>query len=235
MIHQHNLERKQQRAEQQHPFAAGQGQGIVPRQAQQVKPRQADAGADSQFDPRPPPKEHPQQRYQHHIQRRQKARLGRAGGANADLLCRRSRKQRNAAEHTAPQQHPAVDPERNTGIRFAGLAAAQQNQHDQKCAGQPAAGRQKGIRPHIAAAHTLRHKGCAPDQRPQQKQQGVAQLFFIKVHLLIPFLFQSYPQNAPASVCVDRCAGARFIFGYSASGATRSSLPMPSIFTPPVM
>ena len=47
----------------------------------------------------------------------------------------------------------------------------------------------KGIRPHIAAAHTLRHKGCAPDQRPQQKQQGVAQLFFIKVHLLIPFCF----------------------------------------------
>lgn len=182
MIHQHNLERKQQRAEQQHPFAAGQGQGIVPRQAQQVKSRQADAGADSQFDPRPPPKEHPQQRYQHHIQRRQKPALA-VLVVPMPICCAAE-----AANSAMPQNAPprsSIRPLIQNGTPGSALRALPRRSKTStiKMRRPASCGPPKRYTaPHSRCPHFAPQRLC-PRSAPPAEAAGCCAAVFIKVHL----------------------------------------------------
>ena len=189
MVHQHDLQAEQKRAAQQHPFTAGQAQCIVPGQAEQIQPHYTGGDAAPQLYAGAAAKKYTEHRYQHHIQRRHKPGLGRAGGANANLLRRRGRKQRRTAEHTALYQHLAVLPKARLSGRI-GLARLAQHGHQsqQKYTGQPAAARQKRVGTHVVSPHTLCHKGGAPDKGRPHQQQGVVQLYvFHKLPLYVTF------------------------------------------------
>ena len=171
MVDQHNLQREQRRAEQQLPLAAGQAQGIAARQAEQIQPHHTDHHAAPQLDAGAAAKKDTRDRHQHHIERRHKPGLGCAGGANAHLLRRRRRKQRRTAENTALDQYLFVLPEPRLGggVRPAHLAQ-HSHQPQQERTGQPAAARQKRVRPHVVAADALRDESCAPDKCAAHQQ-----------------------------------------------------------------
>ena len=175
VVHQQNLGGKQKGTAQQLPFAAGQGQAVVPGQAQQIQAHHAGGHATPQLYTGAAAKKHAEHRHQHYIQGGHEPGLGCAGGANAHLLRSRCRKQRDAAADAALYQHLAVLPKARLG-GGVGLAGFAQHGHQpqQKHTGQPAAARQKAVRAHVVSAHALRHKSGAPDEGSPHQQQGIA-------------------------------------------------------------
>ena len=200
MVDQHDLRREQDRTDQKLPLAAGQAQRVAPGQTEQIQPHDAGRDTAPQLDAGAAAQENPRHRHQHNVERRHKARLGRAGRANAHLLRGGRRKQRHTAENTAAQQHFFVLPEARLrgGVRFAHLAQ-HGHQAQQKRTGQPAAAGQKRVRAHIIAADALCDKGRAPDECAGHKHQRVAQLFFIH-SVKSSLVVQPAGQGCPLSV-----------------------------------
>ena len=118
--------------------------------------------------------------------------LGGGNGAHRHLLGGGGSKQKHTAEYPAQQRLAPVGDGGGgrTRLEPPGQAAPDQNQPRQKHTGQPAAAGQKGVGPHIAAAHCLGHKGNAPDQRAEDQQQGVANLMLLHNILLLNQMFR---------------------------------------------
>ena len=172
MIHRHDLEAEQHRAQKQQPVAALDAAKAV-LHAQQVQPHHGNGHAHPQLCAALTAQKQAEHRHQHHIHGGQKARL--CGGGvqrDAQLLRRAGQKQQRAAHKPGFQQQLALGRRFGLAVRFAlpvvqgvkRLDRGQQHQHRH-----PAAPRQKGERAH-AGTGALRHKGCAPDQGAQHQQ-----------------------------------------------------------------